>query len=166
MSGESRNITDKLECNDGESAGSSDDSRTQSWKNTSESPSNSDDVSKIAIHFLLVEWKQRGLDREMHQDPDRDSYTTDEEGTVVDNATDELELIAVSKRSTRIFPHGTVVRTILEPSVLEATTLKNISCVKLMDDAHARDNKWTIKRSKDVSESQLPAVGSLKGSTK
>ena len=26
------------------------------------------------------------------------------------------------------------------------------------------DNKRTIKRSKDVSESQLPAVGSLKGS--
>ena len=61
MSGESRNITDKLECNDGESTGSSDDSRTHSWKNTSKTTSNSDDVSKIAIHSLLVEWKQRGL---------------------------------------------------------------------------------------------------------
>ena len=34
--------------------------------------------------FLFIEWKQRVLDREMHQDPDRDRYTSDEEGTVVD----------------------------------------------------------------------------------
>ena len=73
----------------------------------------------------------------MHQDPDRDRYTSDEEGTVVDNATEELKLIAVSKRPTRSLPHGTVVRTNLEPSVQEATPLKKISCVKLRDDAHA-----------------------------
>ena len=94
-------------------------------------------MSEIAIHSLLVDWKQRGLDRETHQDPDRDRYTSDEEGTVVDNAADELELIAVSKRPTRLLPHGTVVRTNLEPSVQEATPLKKIWCVKLMDDAHA-----------------------------
>ena len=40
LSGESRNITDKLEYNYVESAGSSDDSRTQSWENTSETTSN------------------------------------------------------------------------------------------------------------------------------
>ena len=74
LSGVSGNITDKLECNDVESAGSSDDSRTQSWENTSETSSNSD-VSEIAIQFLLVEWKQRRLDREIHQDPDRDRPT-------------------------------------------------------------------------------------------
>ena len=73
----------------------------------------------------------------MHQDPDRDRYTSDEEGTVVDNAADELELIAVSKRATRLLPHGTVDRTNLEPSVQEATPLKKIWCVKLMDDAHS-----------------------------
>ena len=73
----------------------------------------------------------------MHQDPDRDRYTSDEEGTVVYNAADELELIAVSKRPTRLLPHGTVVCTNLEPSVQEATPLKKIWCVKLMDDAHA-----------------------------
>ena len=94
-------------------------------------------MSEIAIHSLLVDWKQRGLDRETHQDPDRDRYTSDEEGTVVDNAADELELIAVSKRPTRLLPHGTVVRTNLEPSVQEATPLKKIWCAKLMDDAHA-----------------------------
>ena len=94
-------------------------------------------MSEIAIHSLLVDWKQRGLDRETHQDPDRDRYTSDEEGTVVDNAADELELIAVLKRPTRLLPHGTVVRTNLEPSVQEATPLKKIWCVNLMDDAHA-----------------------------
>ena len=75
----------------------------------------------------------------MLQNPDRDSYTSDKEGTVVDNAADELELIAVSKRLTRLLPHGTVVRTNLEPSVQEATPLKKICSVKLMDDAHAPD---------------------------
>ena len=134
LSGESRNITDRKEYDGVESFGSSDDSRPQSWYNTSWTTSNSD-VSEIAIHSLLVDWKQRGLDREMHQDPDRDRYTSDEEGTVVDNAADELELIAVSKRPT--MPHGTVVGTNLEPSVQEATPLKKIWCVKLMDDAHA-----------------------------
>ena len=92
LSGEPRNITDKLEYNDVESIGSSDDSSTQSWENTSETTS-SYDVSAIAILSLLVEWKQRGLDREMHQDPNRDRYISDEEGTVVDNAADELELV-------------------------------------------------------------------------
>ena len=96
LSGESINITDRLEHNDVESIGSSDDSRPQSWESISETTSNSD-----AIHSLLLEWKQRGLDREMHQDADRDRYSSDEEGTVVDNAADELELIAVSKRPTK-----------------------------------------------------------------
>ena len=125
-----------MEYDVGESVNSSVDSRPQSWDKTSETTSNSD-MSEIAIHSLLVDWKQRGLHRETHQDPDRDRYTSDEEGTVVDNAADELELIAVSKRPTRLLPHGTVVRTNLEPSVQEATPLKKIWCVKLMDDAHA-----------------------------
>ena len=94
LSGESRNITDRLEYDDVESIGPSDGSRPQSWENTSETTSNSD-VLEIAIHSLLVEWKQRGLNREMHPDTDRDRYTSDEEGTVVDNTADELELIAV-----------------------------------------------------------------------
>ena len=107
LSGESRNISDNLEYDVGKSVDSSVDSRPQSWDNTSETTSNSD-MSEIAIHSLLGDWKQRGLDRETHQDPDRDRYTSDEEGTVVDNAADELELIAVSKRPTRLLPHGTV----------------------------------------------------------
>ena len=67
----------------------------------------------------------------MHQDPDRDRYNSDEECTVVDNAADELELVAVWKRPTRLLPHATVVRTNLEPSVQEPTPLENIWFVKL-----------------------------------
>ena len=82
----------------------------QSWENTSETTSNSD-VSEIAIHSLLVEWKQRGLDREMQQDPDRDRYTSDEEGTVVDNAADELQLIAFVKGyADKIYPMQQLMR--------------------------------------------------------
>ena len=55
-----RNIVDKSEYNDAESIGSNDDSRLQSCENESETTSNSD-VSEIAIHSLLVEWKQQGL---------------------------------------------------------------------------------------------------------
>ena len=73
------------------------------------------DASEIAIFSLLVESKQRGLDREMHQDSDRDSYTSDEEDTEVDLAADEFELIALSKRPTRLNPHATVIRTNLNP---------------------------------------------------
>ena len=64
--------------------------------------------------------------REMHQEPEKNRYTSDEEGTAVDNATDNLELIALSKRPTRLLPHGTVVRTNLEPSVQEVKHLKKI----------------------------------------
>ena len=106
LSGEWRNIISKSGDDNAESISSSDDLQSQPWENGPETTSNSD-VSEIAIHFLLVEWKQRGLDREMHQDPDRDRYTSDEEGPVIDNAAHELELIAVSKRPTRLLPHAT-----------------------------------------------------------
>ena len=78
------------------------------------------DESEITIHSLLVEWKQRGLDRERHHDPDRDRYKSDEQGTVAD----ELKFIAVSKLSTILLPHATVVRTNLEPLEQEATPSK------------------------------------------
>ena len=78
------------------------------------------DELEITIHSLLVEWKQRGLDRERHHDPDRDRYKSDEQGTVAD----ELEFIAVSKLSTILLPHATVVRTNLEPLEQKATPSK------------------------------------------
>ena len=128
LSGESRNIMDKSEDDEAVSISSSADSQSQPWENVSETTSKSN-VSEIAIYSLLVEWKERVIDREMHQGPDRDRYTSEEEGTEVDNAADELELIAVSKHPTRLLPHATVIRTNLEPSLQEATPLKKILCV-------------------------------------
>ena len=72
----------------------------------------------------------------------------------MDNAADELELIAVSKRPTRLLPHGTVVCTNMEPYVQEATPLKKIWCVKLMDDAHAPE---VISRQLNVVKTYLKA---------
>ena len=138
LSEESRNMKSKLEGDWIDSIISSDDTKSQSWENVSETNSNSD-VSEIAVHSLLVDWKQRGLDKQMHQDPDRDRYTSDEEGTVIDNAADEFELLAVSKRSARLLPRATVTRISLEPLQQEAPPLKKIWCVKMMDDAHSSE---------------------------
>ena len=51
------------------------------------------DASKIANHFFTSGMEL--VDREMHQDPERDRYTVDEEGTVIYPYADELELIAL-----------------------------------------------------------------------
>ena len=102
----------------------------------------------------------------MHQDPDRGRYTSDEEGTVVDNAADELELIAVSKRPTRLLSHGTVVRTNLEPSVQEDAFEKDMVCQVDGRCSCFGDNEWANERGKDIFESQVQAVGSPMGSTK
>ena len=134
LSEESRNMKSKLEGDRIDSIISSDDTKSQSWKNVSETNSISD-VSEISIHSLLVDWKQCRLDRQMHQDPYRDRYTSDEEGTAVDNAADEFELLAVSKRSARLLPRATVTRTSLEPFEQEAPPFNKIWCVKMMDDA-------------------------------
>ena len=125
LSGESRNVRNKSDDGDADSISSSYGSESQSWENVSETTSSSD-LSEIPIHSLQMEWKLRGLDREMNQEPDRDRYISDEEGTVVDNAADELELLALSKRPTRLLPHATVVRTNLEPLELYATPLRKL----------------------------------------
>ena len=87
-----------------DSISSSDGSKSQSWGNVS------DDFKSRRVRdsdpFLTS-----GLDSEMHQDPDRDRYIPDEEGTVFDHAADELGLTAVSKRPTSRTPHVTVVHT-------------------------------------------------------
>ena len=62
-----------------------------------EATSNSD-KSETAFHFLLIEWKQRGLDRERYQDPNRDRYNSDEIVTIVNRAAEEYALIAAVKR--------------------------------------------------------------------
>ena len=68
------------------------------------------DMSELAIQTLLVETRARDLDMEVYQDPDSDRYLIPGE-RVFDNAADDLETIAVSKRSIRLLPQKEVVRT-------------------------------------------------------
>ena len=61
-----------------------------------------------------METRARDLDREVYQDPDSDRYLIPGE-RVFDNAADDLETIAVSKRSMSLLPQKEVVRTDLQP---------------------------------------------------
>ena len=61
-----------------------------------------------------METRARDLDREIYQDPDSDRYLTPGE-RFLDNAADDLETIAVSKRSISLLPQKEVVRTDLQP---------------------------------------------------
>ena len=76
--------------------------------------SSGSELSELAIHTLLVETRARDLDREVYQDPDSDRYLIPSE-RVFDNAADDLETIAVSKRSISLLPQKAVVRTDLQP---------------------------------------------------
>ena len=76
--------------------------------------SSGSELSELAIHTLLVETRARDLDREVYQDPDSDRYLIPSE-RVFDNAADDLETIAASKRSMSLLPQKEVVRTDLQP---------------------------------------------------
>ena len=58
---------------------------------------------------------------------------------VFDNAADELETIAVSKRSMSLLPQIEVVRTNLQPFRQETEPLAKIWCVKMEEDTHQPD---------------------------
>ena len=58
LSGKSRNVKKKSDGGDADSISSSDGSESQSWENVSDTTSNSD-VSEIAVHSFVVEWKKR-----------------------------------------------------------------------------------------------------------
>ena len=92
-------------------------------------------LSELAIHTLLVETRARDLDREVYQDPDSDHYLIPGE-RVFDNAADDLETIAVSKRSISLMPQKEVVRTDLQPFEQETQPLVKIWCVKMEEDTH------------------------------
>ena len=97
--------------------------------------SSGSELSELAIHTLLVETRARDLDREVYQDPDSDRYLIPSE-RVFDNAADDLETIAVSKRSISLLPQKVVVRTDLLPFEQEIQPLAKIWCVKMEEDTH------------------------------
>ena len=96
------------------------------------------ELSELAIHTLLVETRARDLDREVYQDPGSDRCLLRSE-TVFDNAADDLETIAVSKRSMSLLPQKEVVRTDLQPLRQELEPLAKNWCVKMEDDTHQPD---------------------------
>ena len=97
--------------------------------------SSGSELSELAIHTLPVETRARDLDREVYQDPDSDRYLKPSE-RVFDNAADDLETIAVSKRSISLLPQKEVVRTDLQPFKQETQPLAKIWCVKMEEDTH------------------------------
>ena len=113
-----------------------DDSRNSGMDTYSDRNSSSGSkLSELAIHTLLVETRARDLDREVYQDPDSDRYLIPSE-RVFDNAADDLETIAVSKRSISLLPQKVVVRTDLQPFEQETQPLAKIWCVKMEEDTH------------------------------
>ena len=111
-----------------------DSSRNSSMDTYSDRNSSSgSELSEIAIHTLLVETRARDLDREVYQDPDSDRYLIPSE-RVFDNAADDLETIAVSKRSISLLPQKEVVRTDLQPFKRETQPLATIWCVQTEED--------------------------------
>ena len=102
------------------------------------SSSTASKMSGLAIHSLLVETRARDLDRELHQDRDSDRYLLRSK-TSFDNAADDLETIAVSKRSMSLLPQKEVVKTDLQPFRQETEPLVKIWCMKMEDDTHQPD---------------------------
>ena len=93
------------------------------------------ELSELAIHTILMEARARYLDREVYQDPDSDRYLIPGE-RVFDNAAEDLETIAVSKRSMSLLPQKEVVRTDLQTFEQETQPLAKIWCVKMEEDTH------------------------------
>ena len=113
-----------------------DSSRNSSMDTYSDRNSSSgSELSELAIHTLLVETRARDLDREVYQDPDSDRYLIPNE-RIFDNAADDLETIAVSKRSMSLLPQKEVVRTDLQPFEQETQPLAKIWCVKMEEETH------------------------------
>ena len=102
--------------------------------------SSGSDMSKLAIHTLLVETRARDLNREVYQDPDSECYLIPGE-RVFDNAADDLEIIAVSKRSISLLPQKEVVRIDLQPFKQGTQSLAKNWCVKMEDDTHQPDER-------------------------
>ena len=97
--------------------------------------SSGSELSELPIHTLLVETSARDLDREVYQDPDSYRYLIPSE-RIFDNAADDLERIAVSKRSISLLPQKAVVRTDFQPLKQETQPLAKIWCVKMEEDTH------------------------------
>ena len=89
------------------------------------------------IHTLLGQGA-RDFHRKWYQDPDSDRYLFTSE-KVFDNLAEDLEIVAVSKRSMILIPQKQAVRIDLEPFEQETKPLEKFWFVKTEDDAHQPD---------------------------
>ena len=87
--------------------------------------SSGSELSELEIHTLLMETQSRDFDREVYQDPNSDRYLVPKE-RVFDNAADDLETIAVSKRSMSLLTQKEAVRTDHQPFRQETEPLAKI----------------------------------------
>ena len=139
LSGEFRWMRRKHRTDPGDGADSVTDSSTDdNSRNSGIDTYSGSELSELAIHTLLVETRAKDLDREVYQDPDSDRYLIPGE-RVFDNAADDLETKAVSKRSMSLLPQKDVVRTDLQPFEQETQPLAKIWCVKMKEDTHQRN---------------------------
>ena len=120
-----RHRPDLEEVADSITTSSTDDNSRNSGTDTysDRNSSSGSELSELAIHTP------------QYQDPDSDCYLIPSE-RVFDNAADDLETIAVSKRSISLLPQKEVVRTDLQPFKQETQPLAKIWCVKMEEDTH------------------------------
>ena len=132
-----RHRHDLEECADSITTSSTDDNSRISGMDTysDRNLSSVSEMSELAIQTLLVETRARDLDRVVYQDPDSHRYLIPSE-RIFDNAADDVETIAVSKRSISLLPQKEVVRTDLQPFKQETQPLAKIWCVKMEEDTH------------------------------
>ena len=109
--------------------------KSESYNYSDRNSGTGSDLSKLAIHQLLVETRARDLDREVYHDPDSDRYLIPS-GKILDNAADDLEMIAVLRHLMNLIPQKEAVRTDLQPFKQETEQLPKIWCVKMEDDTH------------------------------
>ena len=112
--------------------------KSESYNYSDRNSGTGSDLSKLAIHQLLVETRARDLDREVYHDPDSDRYLIPS-GKILDNAADDLEMIAVLRHLMNLIPQKEAVRTDLQPFKQETEQLPKIWCVKMEDDKHQPD---------------------------
>ena len=82
-----------------------------------------------------METRAIDVDKELYQDPeiDQDLFSSE---IVFDNAGDDLDMIAISKRSRSLLPQEEAVRIDLEPFEQETKQLEKLWRFKTEDDAH------------------------------
>ena len=97
--------------------------------------SSASELSELVIHILLVETRAWDLNRKVYQYPDSDRYLIPGD-RVFYNAADDLETIAVSKRSISLLTQNEAFRTDHQPFEQETQPLAKIWCVKMEEDTH------------------------------